>query len=59
MKTKTIKIEYTGRLRIVIRNGDWILQQEVIETEDSGASAIYWKSVEIIHEDEGYVYTPD
>lgn len=51
MKTKTIKTEYTGKLRIVIRNGDWYLQQEVVEVEDNGATAIYWQTVEVVNED--------
>ena len=51
MKIKTIKKEYTGKLRIVIRNGSWYLQQEVVEVEDNGATAIYWQSVEVVNED--------
>lgn len=51
MKIKTIKKEYTGKLRIVIRNGDWYLQQEVVEVEDNGATTIYWQTVEVVNED--------
>lgn len=48
---ESTKKEYTGKLRIVIRNGSWYLQQEVVEVEENGATAIYWQSVEVVNED--------